>query len=129
MKYQYFFLQILLCQSDLQVNILCVNHLILMYIYAHLCVNGNTAKGDKPRQFIKNWHPISLLSVMYKIGSSAIANRIKKFLGHVISPEQSGFISGWYISDSSRLIYDLMSIAEQKYIPGNLMLVDFEKSL
>ena len=34
-------------------------------------------KGDKPRQFLKNWRPISLLSAVYKIGSAAIANRIK----------------------------------------------------
>ena len=83
---------------------------------------------DKPRQFIKNWRPISLLSVIHKIGSRAIANHIKKFLGNVISPEQSGFISGWYIGDSTRLIYVLTSIAEQKNIPGLLMLVDFEKA-
>ena len=92
------------------------------------CIITCLPKGDKPRQFIKNWRPISLLSVIYKIGSSAIANRIKKFLGHVISPEQSGFISGRYIGDSTRLIYDLISIAEQKNIPGLLMLLDFEKA-
>ena len=92
------------------------------------CIITCLSKGEKPRQFIKNWRPISLLSVIYKIGSSAIANRIKKFLGDVISPEQSGFISGRYIGDSTRLIYDLISIAEQKNIPGLLMLVDFEKA-
>ena len=54
---------------------------------------------------------------MYKIGSSTIANRIKKFLGHAVSPEQSGFISGWYIGDSTCLIYELMSIVEQKKHP------------
>ena len=78
------------------------------------CIITCLPKGDQPRQFINNWHPISLLSVIYKIGSSAIANHIKKFLGNVISPEQSGFISGRYIGDSTCLIYDLMSIAEQK---------------
>ena len=85
-------------------------------------------KGDKPRQFLKNWRPISLLSVIYKIGSSAIANRIKKILDNIISPEQSGFISGHYIGDSTRLIYDLMYFTEQNNIPGLLMLVDFEKA-
>ena len=92
------------------------------------CIITCLPKGDKPRQFIKNWRPISLLSVIYKIGSSTIANRIKKFLGNVISPEQSGLISGRYIGDSTCLIYDLISIAEQKHIPGLLMLVDFEKA-
>ena len=49
------------------------------------CIITCLPKGDKPRQFIKNWRPISLLSVIYKIGSSTIANHIKKFLGHVLS--------------------------------------------
>ena len=35
-------------------------------------------KGDKPREYITNWRPISLLNVIYKIGSSCIANRILK---------------------------------------------------
>ena len=35
-------------------------------------------KGDKVRHFIKNWRPISLLNVVYKILSSCIFNRLKK---------------------------------------------------
>ena len=34
-------------------------------------------KGDKRRDLTKNWRPISLLNVVYKIESAAIANRIK----------------------------------------------------
>ena len=34
-------------------------------------------KSDKSRDLIKNWRPISLLNVVYKIGSACIANRIK----------------------------------------------------
>ena len=83
------------------------------------CIVTCLPKGDKPRQFLKNWRPMSLSSVIWKIGSSTIANCIKKFLGNVISPEHSGFITGRYISDSTRLIYGLMSITEhKKNIPG-----------
>ena len=35
-------------------------------------------KPNKPRHLLKNWRPISLLNVIYKIMSSAIANRLKK---------------------------------------------------
>lgn len=63
-------------------------------------------KGDKPREFLKNWRPISLLNVTYKIGSSCIANRIKKELPNLISEDQTGFIAGRFIGDNLRLLYD-----------------------
>ena len=34
-------------------------------------------KGNKPRHFLKNWRPISLLNTVYKIGSGVIAKRFK----------------------------------------------------
>ena len=35
-------------------------------------------KDDKPKDLIqKNWRPITLLDVVYKIGSACIANRLK----------------------------------------------------
>ena len=71
-------------------------------------------KGDKPRDNLKNWRPISLLSVVYKLASSAIANRIKKVLDSIVSKTQSGFIEGRYIGESTRLIHDIMSYTEKK---------------
>lgn len=61
-------------------------------------------KGDKPREFIKNWRPISLLNVVYKIGSAAIANRLKPVLPTLINNDQTGFIKNRYIGDNVRLI-------------------------
>ena len=42
-------------------------------------------KGDKPRMFLKNCRLISLLSVVYKIASSAIASRLKTVHDQIIS--------------------------------------------
>ena len=49
-------------------------------------------KGDKRRDLIKNWRPISLINVVYKIGSAAIANRIKT-VPELINEDQTGFMS------------------------------------
>ncbi len=40
------------------------------------------SKGDKPRQFLKNWRPISLLNVSlsYKLASACIAERVESSL-------------------------------------------------
>ena len=51
-------------------------------------------KGDKPRQFLENWRPITLLNVSYKIASGCIANRIKRILPDIIHNDQTGFING-----------------------------------
>ena len=85
-------------------------------------------KGNKDRKLIKNWRPISLLCVIYKLASAAIAERIKPFLDKIISRNQTGFITGRYIGESTRLIYDLMYHTETKKIPGLLMTIDFEKA-
>ena len=85
-------------------------------------------KGDKSRNFIKNWRPISLLNTIYKIGSGVITNRIKNVLPKLISIDQTGFISGRYIGENSRLIYDTMQFTEENDIPGMLLMVDFEKA-
>ena len=51
-----------------------------MSISLRQCLVSYIPKGNKPRIFLKNWRPISLLSCAYKILSSAIANRLKGVL-------------------------------------------------
>lgn len=85
-------------------------------------------KGDKPRQFLKNWRPITLLNVFYKLVSGCISYRIKSTLDTLISNTQSGFIKGRFKGENIRFIYDLMDYSELNNIPGLLMLIDFEKA-
>ena len=92
------------------------------------CLISCIPKGDKSRALLKNWRPISLLSCVYKILSSAIANRLKKVLDKLVSRTQTGFISGRYIGENIRLVYDLIHYTENENIPGMIMLVDFEKA-
>ncbi len=85
-------------------------------------------KGTKPKQFLKNWRPITLLNTSYKLASATIANRIKATLPSIINEDQKGFVPGRYIGDVTRLIYDLMNYTETYQIPGLLLLIDFEKA-
>ena len=85
-------------------------------------------KGDKPNQYLKNWRLITLLNVIYKIASGCIAERIKSVLTDLISEDQTGFISGRYIGENTRLIYDILHITDELDIPGLLLIVDFEKA-
>ena len=85
-------------------------------------------KGDKPKQYLKNWRPISLLNVSYKIASACIANRLKTVLPLLINNDQTGFLSGRYIGENIRTLYDILSHTEKHNIPGLLLLIDFEKA-
>ena len=86
-------------------------------------------KENKSRQKITNYRPICLLNTVYKIASTSIANRIKTVIDKLIRRDQSGFISGRYIGNNTRIVYDLMQFVDEKNIPGLLLLIDFEKSL
>ena len=85
-------------------------------------------KGDKPREYLKNWRPISLLNVVYKIGSSCIANRIKNVLPTLIHEDQTGFVPGRYIGDNLRLLYDIIHYLKEENLQGLLVSIDFEKA-
>lgn len=81
----------------------------------------------KLNSIFKNWRPICLLNVIYKIASGCIANRLKLYMGKLISRDQTGFLKGRFIGENIRLVYDLMNYTERNNIPGLLMLIDFEK--
>ena len=85
-------------------------------------------KPNKPRQFLKNWRPISLLNVIYKLMSSVIANRLKSVLNKLINNDQKGFISGRYIGENIRTVYDILFETKQQNIPGLLVSVDFQQA-
>ena len=85
-------------------------------------------KGDEDRDKLRNWRPISLLNIVYKIGSSSIANRIKNVLPTIISEDQTGFIKNRFIGDNIRLIFDIMSWLDHNNKPGLLLCLDFQKA-
>ena len=85
-------------------------------------------KGDKCKKLIKNWRPISLLNVSYKIASGVIATRIKSVLPFIINSDQSGFMANRSTADSLRLIYDVLYFSLEQKKPGMLLLIDFEKA-
>ena len=85
-------------------------------------------KGNKPRHFLKNWRPITLLNIIYKIASGCIAHRIKSVLDTIINEDQTGFLSGRFLGENIRTVYDIMNYTEQNNIPGMIFLIDFEKA-
>ena len=71
-------------------------------------------KPNKSRMNLKNWRPISLLNVVYKLASAVISNRIKKVLDSIINENQKGFIAGRFLGENIRLIYDALFEAKNR---------------
>ena len=84
-------------------------------------------KSDN-REYMKNWRPITLLNVDYKILSSVLSLRLRQVLKDVISQEQKGFLAERYIGENTRLVYDVMHHLAEKNKKGMLMLIDYEKA-
>ena len=99
-----------------------------MSVTIKTCIINCLPKGDKPREFLKNWRPISLLSALYKLASAVIADRLKSVLPFIISKAQNGFLEGRYIENCTRLLFDLMQYLEHDNLIAQLMLDDFQKA-
>ena len=85
-------------------------------------------KGDKPRNKIENYRPITLLDSLYKILSKVVASRINLVLPKIIHSDQNGFVRGRFIGECIRTTADVMQIAMNKKITGILLMVDYKKA-
>ncbi|GJX53244.1 RNA-directed DNA polymerase, eukaryota, reverse transcriptase zinc-binding domain protein [Tanacetum coccineum] len=77
---------------------------------------------------IKDYRPISLIGMQYKIIAKLLANRLASVIGKLISPEQSAFISGRQILDGPLMLSELIDWYKKKNKKLLILKVDFEKA-
>ena len=85
-------------------------------------------KKDRELLYLKNWRPIVLLNLDYKLVSKVIARRIQQTLKHIVNNALTGFIKGRLISENLRKILDLMDYTNQTDLAGIFVSIDFEKA-
>jgi hypothetical protein len=83
-------------------------------------------KGDK--RDLKNWRPITLLTVDYKILAKVLANRLSRVLPSVIHVDQTCSVPGRSIRDNCRLLQDVVDFCNLQDIPAALVSLDQAKA-
>ena len=84
-------------------------------------------KKDDKRD-LKNWRPIYLLNVDYKICSKAISMRLAKVLDSIVDLDQTGSIPGRTIFSNLTLLRDTLAFIERTKETGILLSLDPEKA-
>ncbi|XP_071719302.1 uncharacterized protein [Rutidosis leptorrhynchoides] len=77
---------------------------------------------------IKDYRPISLIGVQYKIISKILANRLALVIENIISKEQTTFIRERQIFDGPMIVSEIVSWYKPKKKKLMLFNVDFEKT-
>ena len=82
--------------------------------------------GDE--SFVKNWRPITLLNLSYKIIAKLLARRIADITKNIVSVTQTGFIRGRYILENLITSWEAMNWAKESGQEVAMILLDFEKA-
>ena len=85
-------------------------------------------KKDKDPLYVKNYRPISLLNVDYKLLAKVMSTRLKLCMSSLIHIDQQGFMKGRNISSNIRTIIDLIEYTDVMNESGSIVLLDFEKA-
>lgn len=88
-------------------------------------------KPKPPTELVhmKNWRPITLLNVDYKMFAHVVKNRIMKAIPHLISNVQSGFQPGKSTADNLILMSTVLeNYLENPQDQGLILQIDFEKA-
>jgi len=83
-------------------------------------------KGDA--KSLKNWRPISLLNVDYKICSKALSIRLAKVLHFIVSSDQTCSVPGRKISSNLHVLRDILDYIDRTNETGILLSLDQEKA-
>ncbi|KAJ1169259.1 hypothetical protein NDU88_001165 [Pleurodeles waltl] len=83
-------------------------------------------KGERCN--LKNWCPISLLNVDYKILAKKMVNRLKGAMGEIVHPDQTCEVPGRRVTDSLALIRDTIQYITDRNIRAALVCLDQEKA-
>ena len=83
-------------------------------------------KGDclDPR----NWRPITLLNVDYKLAARVVASRLLKVIHLIVAKDQTCGVPGRFIGENVSIIRDVVSFASRTGVPLAILSLDQQKA-
>ena len=75
-----------------------------------------------------DFRPISLLGGLYKLMDKVLANRLKKVIGKVVSPDQNAFVMGRQILDASLIANKVIDSWQKRKEKWLICKLDIEKA-
>ncbi|KAE9415440.1 hypothetical protein Angca_006851, partial [Angiostrongylus cantonensis] len=83
-------------------------------------------KGD--RKDLRNYRPICLLNILYKLFTKIIFSRILRTLDEEQPVEQAGFRKGFCCMDHIQTVSRVIEFCWEYHLPLVLTFVDYEKA-
>ena len=77
---------------------------------------------------LRDFRPISLLRGLYKLLAKVLANRLKKVIGKVVSPDQNVFVKGRQILDVSLIANEVIDVWQKMSEKGLIYKLDIKKA-
>jgi exonuclease III len=87
-----------------------------------ICKDNNNSEN------LRNWRPISLCCVDYKILTKVLSMRLGNVLENIIHSDQTCSIKGRTIFDNVHLLRNVQDYVEQKQMGCGIVSLDFEKA-
>lgn len=85
-------------------------------------------KPGKPTYQVTNYRPISLLNTDIKMYAKILSDRINAVLLSLVHSDQVGFVAKRQVRDGTRLILDLVQLAQKSSNDAILLSLDAEKA-
>ena len=100
-----------------------------LFHYSARCGLITLIPKKKDPRLLKNWRPLTMLTLDYKILAKVLATRVKQILPYLISQDQTGFMEGRQISTTIRTTMDIIEHYQKggNDKTGYLISLDYKK--